>query len=76
MIKSPGELAVEQIRRGCVSEVQVFFDFFRTKRRLKKHSGEKLVHKTWSRNRYTMIILQAANDSVFLHLVYLSVYKP
>ena len=43
--KSPGESAAEQTRRG-VSEIQLFFDFFRTKRRLKKHSGEKLVHKT------------------------------
>ena len=43
MNKSPGESAAEQTRRGGV---QLFFDFFRTKRRLKKHSGEKLVHKT------------------------------
>ena len=49
MNKSPGELAAEQIRRGGVSEIQLFFDFFRTKRRLKKHSGEKLVHKTYNR---------------------------
>ena len=46
MNKSPGESAEEQIRRGGVSEIQLFFDFFRTKKRLKKHSGEKLVHKT------------------------------
>ena len=39
MNKSPGESAAEQTRRGGVSEIQ-------TKRRLKKHSGEKLVHKT------------------------------
>ena len=42
MNKSPGESAAEQTRRG----VQLFFDFFQTKKRLKKHSGEKLVHKT------------------------------
>ena len=46
MNKSLGESAAEQTRRGGVSEIQLFFDFFRTKRRLKKHSGEKLVHKT------------------------------
>ena len=45
MNKSPGESAAEQTRRGGVSEIQLFFDFFRTKR-LKKHSGENLVHKT------------------------------
>ena len=44
MNKSPGESAAEQTRRG-VSEIQLFFDFFRTKR-LKKHSSENLVHKT------------------------------
>ena len=43
MNKSPGESAAEQIRQRGVSEIQVFFDFFRTKRRL---SREKLVHKT------------------------------
>ena len=39
MNKSPGESAAEQTRRGVVSEIQLFFDFFRTKRSLKKHSG-------------------------------------
>ena len=47
--KSPGESAAKQIRRGSASEIQLFFDFLRTKRRLKKHSGEKLVHKTKNR---------------------------
>ena len=38
MNKSQGESAVEQIRRGGVSEILLFFNFFRTKKRLKKHS--------------------------------------
>ena len=46
MNKLPGESAVERIPRGRVPEIQLFFDFFRTKRRPKKHRGEKLVHKS------------------------------